>query len=177
MAAPKWARIFLPVCAGRQLAQIAAGLSQDKVTELAAWAILQGIPVEIGRVDYGFGEKTPAAYRAMLTGYEQQVAAYGVSIVGACAPPAEALPQPVPPPRPQELPWSFGEPVGARAPKAPDMRPTVSFDERLMTEKDAILLPRHAVLLIAKGTVLTPSAIDIVKKQKVEVFREGVRYL
>lgn len=174
-----WVRIFLPVISGRQLSAIALGLSLDKISEAAGWAIRQGISLTVGRVDYGFSERTPDAYRALIAGYAKQVAAYGVTVGdGADEPPAEApAPAAAKAPDRPETPWTAGEPVGARAVKAPDMRPTVSFEQRLFSEKEAILLPKHAVLLIAKATVLTPSAIDVLKKQKVEVYREGVRYL
>lgn len=177
--AKSWTRVFFPVINGRQLSAIALGLSLDKLSEAAGWAIRQGIPVAIGRVDYGFSERTPDAYRAVLTGYVKQVAAYGVTVDEAAdaAPPVIPEPAAVTAAERPETPWTAGEPVGARADRAPGMCPTVTFDARLFAEKEAILLPKHAVLLIAKATVLTPSAIDILKKQKVEVYREGVRYL
>lgn len=176
--ATSWARIFIPCCSGRQLANIANGVSQDKISELAGWAVLQGIPVEIGRVEYGFTKNTPEAYRTLLTDYARQVAAYGITVgEGQASPvavPAASAEVPAPA---AEMPWTTGEQVGARAPKAPDMRTTVPFDGKLLAEKDAILIPKHAVLLIAASTVLTPSALDILKKQKIEVYRQGVRFL
>jgi len=177
MASTAWARVFIPCCTGRQLANIANGVSQDKISELAGRAVLQGIPVEIGRVDYGFTEKTPAAYKTLLTDYARQVAAYGITVGDSQPAPAAVFPAPVAAAPVAEMPWTAGEQVGARAPKAPDMRPTIPFDGRLLAEKDAIMLPKHAVLLIAASTVLTPSALDILKKQKIEVYRQGVRFL
>ena len=175
MLNPRWSKIIVPVCSGRQLAHIAAGLGADKVCDMISRAILQGIPVEIGRVDFGFTAQTPAAYRQMMEGYLTQVASYGVIIAAA----SEAKPNAsVVTEQHQELatpmPWTFGEPVKQ---KEPETRADMTYDNKLMTEKEAILLPEHAVVQLSRATVLTPSAIDTLKRQKVQVYREGVRYL
>jgi hypothetical protein len=84
-------------------------------------------------------------------------------------PPADAAPA-----GPDLMPWSFGEPVIA---VEPEHRADVSYEKNLMTEKEAILIPECSILRIARATVLTPSAIDTLKRQKVQVYREGARYL
>jgi len=179
MADTKWTRILVPVCSGQQLAHIALGLSTDKLTSLVGWSIRQGMAVVIDRVDYGFTERTPEAYRVMLNGYVRQVAAYGV-IVGAPAlkltsnqPEADRLSLP-------EIPWSLAEPVKNKLTKADEASRqcvAVSFDKRLFSEREAMSLTPLTVLNIAKSTVLTPSAIDVLKKLKVEVYRGEVKYL
>jgi hypothetical protein len=167
-----WSKILLPVCTAQQLGEVVLGFRRDKVTDLIAWAILQGIPVEIGYVDYGFSEKTPVAYRQLLEGYIDQVAAYGVTISKGsfCSEPLPAAPTQSAP----ELPWSCGEPVNAAE---PETRAAIRYEKNLMTEKEAILLPEYAVLMLNKAVVLTPSAIDTLKRQKVQVYKEGVRFL
>lgn len=169
-----WSRILVPVCSGRQLTQIAIGMRNDKVCDMIGHAILQGIPVEIGRVDFGFTDRTPAAYRQLLEGYLTQVAAYGVTVGAAETLPALAAGTLAVPVLPPQMPWSFGEPVVSME---PENRAEMTYDKNLMTEKEAILLPEFAVLRLARSTVLTPSAIDTLKRQKVQVYREGVRYL
>ena len=167
-----WSRILLPVCTAQQVAEVALGLRRDKVTDLIAWAILQGIPVEIGYIEYGFSDKTPVAYRQLMEGYVEQVAAYGVTVGkgSVCSRPMLATPtQSIP-----ELPWSCGEPVNA---PEPETRSAIRYEKNLMTEKEAILLPEYAVLMLNKAVVLTPSAIDTLKRQKVQVYKEGVRFL
>ena len=56
-------------------------------------------------------------------------------------------------------------------------RPDVPFDKKLMTEKEAVLLPEQAVLNLKRATILTPAAIDVLKQLRVQVYREGVRFL
>ncbi len=56
-------------------------------------------------------------------------------------------------------------------------RPEVPFDKKLMTEKEAVLLPEQAVLNLKRATILTPAAIDVLKQMRVQVYREGVRFL
>ena len=176
MAETAWSRILVPFCTGRQLTQIALGLTNDKLTGLIGQAILQGIAVEIGRVDFGFTERTPLAYRRLLEEYLARVAAFGVTVgsqastldlavktTAAAAPALSDL-----------MPWSFGEPVVTAE---PENRADVTYEKKLMTEKEAILIPECSILRIARATVLTPSAIDALKRQKVQVYREGARYL
>jgi hypothetical protein len=167
-----WGRILLPVCSAQQVGEVVRGFRRDKVTDLIAWAVLQGIPVEIGYIEYGFSEKTPDAYRRLLEGYVEQAAAYGVTISkgSICPEPAMVSSSQLASP----LPWSFGEPVHSAE---PETRSAVRYEKNLMTEKEAILLPEYAVLLLNKLTVLTPSAIDALKRQKVQVYKEGVRFL
>ena len=59
----------------------------------------------------------------------------------------------------------------------PETRAAIRYEKNLMTEKEAILLPEYAVLMLNKAVVLTPSAIDTLKRQKVQVYKEGVRFL
>ncbi len=167
-----WGRILLPVCSAQQLGEVVRGFRRDKVTDLIAWAVLQGIPVEIGYIEYGFSEKTPDAYRRLLEGYVEQAAAYGVTISKGSICPEPTLVDSNQLATP--LPWSFGEPVHSAE---PETRSAVRYEKNLMTEKEAILLPEHAVLMLNKSVVLTPSAIDTLKRQKVQVYKEGVRFL
>ena len=175
MKEPCWGKVFVPVCSGRQLAQIATGICADKVCDMVAQAILHGIPVEIGRVDFGFTAQTPAAYRQMMESYLTQVEAYGASIseVSDAKTTASVLPE-LGPVLAAPMPWTFGEPV---VQQEPEIRADITYDKKLMTEKEAILLPEHAVVQLSRETVLTPSAIDTLKRQKMQVYREGVRYL
>jgi hypothetical protein len=185
-----WARIVIPVCSSGQLAQIALGLSLDKVSELTSWAIKQNIPVEIGLIKDEFTERTPQAYRDLFAGYFQQATAYGV-VIGegyTAAEPSAAL-QPVTASVAPLLtidssdkegsdlvPWSFS--VDSKtATSTPGSRSKLSFTKRLFSAKEAMTLPPYTVLQVAKGTVLTPSALDTLKNNKVEVVREGVKYL
>jgi hypothetical protein len=183
MGSSNWSKLLIPVCSRKQLAAMASGQCPDKVCELAAQAILTGIPVEIGRVEYGFTDNTPDAYRKLFAAYEQQLAGFGVSVgrdkVLAAAPMSPAAQKPIAAAvasakQAEPQPWSFGEPV---KPVIPDNCSTVTYTQGLMTEKEAILLPEHAILQLGRATVLTPSAIDTLKKQKVQVFKEGVRFM
>ena len=170
MAETSWSRLLIPVCSGPQLAEIALGLRGTPLAALAAEAILRGIPVEIGRVDFAFTERTPAAYRKLFEEYMQRVAAYGVSIgtqaVSPVAPSAASTPAVVP-----------SAPSAPVVAMAAAFRPDVPFDKKLMTEKEAVLLPEQAVLNLKRATILTPAAIDVLKQLRVQVYREGVRFL
>ena len=170
-----WSRLLVPVCSGPQLAEIAMGLRGTPLAALVGEAILRGIPVEIGRVDYGFTDRTPAAYRQLFEGHAKTVAAYGVTIGGKAVPLAATAPAVVPPvPSSAVLPGNL---VEAAVAKDPAFRPEVPYDKKLMTEKEAVLLPEQAVLKLKRATILTPAAIDTLKQLRVQVYREGVRFL
>lgn len=188
-----WERMVIPVCSSGQLAQIALGLCLDKVSELTSWAIKQNIPVEIGQVKDEFTAQTPQAYRDLFAGYVKQVTAYGVMIgddckvvaaasvlqtVAASVPSVASLPTTnVSSGGESDLvPWSFSV---DRKPEesTPACRCQTSFTKRLFTVKEAMALAPYTVLQVAKGTVLTPSALDTLKSNKVEVVRQGVKCL
>lgn len=157
-----WARLQVPVCTPDQLAQIALGLSSDPTTKLVAWAIATGIPVEIGQVQWGFTAKTPETYRQLFAGYIRQAAEFGVAIGEKSS----------------ELPTPVREATPIEADQPPQERqahPEVTYEKRLLSDKEALRL--NGVVRLGKTTVLTPGAIDVLKQQKVEVYREGVRFL
>lgn len=175
-----WARLHIPVCSADQLAQMALGLCTDLTSKMAAWAITAGIPVEIGRMNWGFTAKTPEKYRQMFENYACQLAGFGVMIAEHSFPAKPPVPvsgqpaslhRPVPvTEKPAELQSQM--PLESQATAAVQ---AVQYDKRLLTNKEAGQIQSNQVLRIAKSTVLTPSAIDTLKKQKVEVYREGVR--
>jgi hypothetical protein len=166
-----WSRLLVPVCSSGQLAEIALGLCGTSLSALVGEAILRGIPVEIGQVDYGFTDRTPAAYRQLFESHAKTVAAYGVTIGATMAPSAPAQPSAALP-RCGSVDTSWhGRGEGSGVPAE------VPYDKKLMTEKEAVLLPEQALLQLKRSTILTPSAIDALKQLKVQVYREGVRFL
>ena len=174
LADNSWSRILIPVCSGKQLTQIALGDRQGKLADLVGQAILQGIPVEIQQVDFGFTDRTPLPYRQLMEKYVAQVATYGVTVVGQKKP-AELAVQSVERLPVQEAIVTGSSGMARIEPAAKEEE--ITFEQKLMTEKEAILLPDHAVLKVARTTVLTPAAIDVLKSRKLQVYREGVRYL
>lgn len=175
MTDKSWSRLLIPVCSGKQLAEIALGLQGTSISALAAEAILRGIPVEISRVNFAFTERTPVAYRKLFESYVEKVAAYGVIIDTGIMPPAElATPVSVTSP---SVPILTKDLTKTSVLKETTFHKEVLYDKNLMTEKEAVLLPEQAVLNLSRATIITPSAIDALKHMKVQVYREGVRYL
>lgn len=174
MEIPGLSRILIPVCSGGQLAQIALGLRQDDLSNIVGHAILQGIPVEINRVDFGYTERTPVSYRQLLEGYQKQAEKYGV-IVGSIVQPKLPLQEsPTVPVLSAPIPCYAVEPLIS---VDINRKTDINYEKKLMTEKDAILFPDCAVLKLTRSTVMTPAAIDVLKSRKIQVYREGVRYL
>jgi len=167
MQGSHWKRIYIPLCSADQIAQIALGLCIDQTTKVVAQAILAGTPVEIGLVNLGFTATTPESYRQMFKNYLHQVAGFGVVIAGN-APIAK---------QPAAVLNKIVETQCCQASVDQQSHQDARFDEKLLSERKALALPSNVVLRIAKSTVITPTAIDVLKKQKVEVYREGVRCL
>ena len=174
LADNSWSRILIPVCSGKQLTQIALGDRQGKLPDLVGQAVLQGIPVEIQQVDFGFTDRTPPAYRQLLEKYVAQVATYGVTVTGRKKPEPLTVQSIEQPPVQEAI---GGGSIGKARVEPAAREEEITFGQKLMTEKEAILLPDHAVLKVARTTVLTPAAIDVLKSRKLQVYREGVRYL
>ena len=165
MKGSRWERLHVPVCSADQIAQIALGLCTDQTSKLVAWAIASGMAVEIGRVQLNFTARTPERYRQMFENYIRQVADFGVAIAGNYSIAQQHVPV---------LALSDEPQISQATPEQQSSR-DVRYDKRLLSDKEALRLPANGVLRIAKSTVLTPAAIDVLKKQKVEVYREGVR--
>ena len=167
-----WQQLLIPVCSGAQLAAFAHGLQTSPTESVFAQAVLRGIPVEISAVESGFTERTPAAYRNLLQNYQQQVQQYGVNFGSKPAPIS------VKPPVAETVPGIGTAPTGCYEAVSAEPNPaSVSFSKKLLTEKEAILLPGQSILKLQRDTILTPSAIDALKLLKVQVYREGVRFL
>lgn len=167
-----WQQLLIPVCSGAQLAAFALGLQTSPAEAVFAQAVLRGLPVEIAAVEFGFTERTPAAYRNLLQNYQQQIQQYGVSFGSKSAPVPVNRPVAEPAPGIGTAAASCCEPISS------DPNPaSVTFSKKLLTEKEAILLPGQSILKLQRDTILTPSAIDALKLLKVQVYREGVRFL
>lgn len=173
-----WACLQIPVCTPDQLAQMALGLTTDPTTKLAAWAIACGLPVEIGQIEWGFTVQTPEPYRRLFAGYLQQLAGFGVRLAEntlAASIPAGLVTKPAAQVSSQtqsSVAASFSSQPSAESQPQPAVLP---YEKRLLSDKEALKM--KGAVQLSKATVLTPGAIDILKQQKVEVYREGVRFL
>ncbi|SDE65459.1 hypothetical protein [Sporomusa acidovorans] len=163
-----WQRLHIPVCSQDQLAQIALGVCTDWLTGFVSQGIIAGIPVEIGRVNWRFTAKTPEPYRQLFANYVRQAAGFGVMIADDyftdCRPALAASGM-------NEPRRSVEETYGQQA------RSELKYDKKLLAAKEAAQLPPNGILQVAKSTIITPVAIDVLKQQKIEVYREGVRCL
>lgn len=158
----KWAGIYIPACSSSQLAQIALGLALDRLSEIVSWGLKNGITIEVGRIDYSFGHATPQEYRNLFIDYLKKVKSYGI-IADEEMKRAEPLKR-------EDL--NIIEPF-----KEPLPEKSVHFEKNLLSEKDVVSISENSTLNIKVNTLLTPTAIDILKKRKVKVYREGVLFL
>ena len=168
MRESQWERIHVPVCSADQLAQIALGLCTDHTTKLISRGIIAGIPVEIERVNWEFTARTPEKYRQIFENYVRQVVGFGVIIAENYF----SLQQPA-----VLVSGGSKEPQSSQVSCEQQLHSDVRYEKRLLSGKEALQLPGNGVLQIDKSTVLTPTAIDVLKQQKIEVYREGVRCL
>ncbi len=158
-----WQRIVLPTCSYNTLAKIALGLRDTPLSIMAAEGITRGIPVELCTSQLRFTEKTPAAYRQLYEEYLRRVESYGVVLreslceVGTkrCTPHQTAEER------------SCAQPSSGG-------REVVSWERRLLTEKDVLDFPAGCALKVSRATIISPLARDALKKRRIEVLREGV---
>lgn len=171
-----YAKVLLPTCSASTLAKIALGLRDCLVCELAAKAILEGTPIEIA-VNLGFTPNTPQTYKNLYQGYINQVQSFGVVVY----PTADALCM------------ACGETVCssqlglAEAAAAADSQASelksmtaeakteenvIHWTKKLLTEYDAVAIPKNSVLKVAKSTIISPLGQDKLNDRRIEVRRE-----
>lgn len=172
-----WQSVILPVCSPGLLAKIALGLLDDPISEHIAWAIRQGISVEIMKAELGFTMKTPQPYRQLYERYLQQVQEYGV-IVHECVdglPRASSL-ENFTGFKPQAEVHAAMEHWGPMTSEGRDDSKII-FDKKYLSEKEAFSIPLNASVVITKKTVVSPLAKDVLKMRKIHVWRDGEVFL
>lgn len=159
-----WQRIVLPTCSHNTLAKIALGLRDTPISIMAAEGIMRGIPVELCTSQLKFTEKTPPAYRQLYEGYLKQVESYGVVVRESLCDVNSRRCAPV----------SGANSSECALPQGASSREVVSWERRLLTEKDVLNFPVGCAVRVGKATIISPLAMDTLKKRRIEILREGV---
>lgn len=168
-------RLLLPNCSANTLAKIALGLRDSLLCEMAARAIIEGVPVEV-IPNLGFSARTPQAYQKLFEDYIKVLQSFGitirsslsqvgmsglVSILGSAA--AEEK---------QEA-AATSSSLKTGSAEEPDDQRIIRWKKRLITEGDAAMIPAHSTLSMPRNTVISPLAKDRLRERKIEILREG----
>ena len=153
-----WQKILIPACSLNTLAKAALGIRDNPMSEIIGRGITQGIPTLISSEYLGFTAQTPKAYHELYEGYLQTVQSYGV-LVGA----------------------TLGEEcTGTRLNKqksavcehnasSPEV---IYYEKKYLADKDAYGIAEETVIIVKRGTVISPLARDTLKSRRIELRQE-----
>ena len=161
-----WQKIILPACSPNTLAKTALGIRDNPINEIIGRAIIQGIPTLLVTKYLGFTVRTPKAYYVLYEGYLQTVRSYGVQVCETL----EKCPALLKCKRTS----SFSqEPaathVGQHNTSSPEV---IHYEKKYLADKDAYGIAEETVVIVKKGTVISPLARDTLKSRCIELRQE-----
>ncbi len=153
----QWERVIVSDCSVSTYVRIALGLRDNSISKFVGEALLKGITVEIYEPDFGFTPNTHNSYKHLYKNYNQQLQSFGVVITNSI--------------------WNVActeqdSPVKAAVIQETETK-TISFEKKLLGEKDAFGLPPNCTLKITKRTVISPLAKDVLKMRKIQLDMNG----
>lgn len=164
-----WQKILLPTCSLNTLAKAALGLRDNPISEMIGRGMTQGIPTTIMTEHLGFTAQTPKAYHDLYEGYLQTVQFYGVMV---CETVGEV----------RTLKTDAGSLYEQRSAScehrnAPDeynvdSQEVISYEKRYLADKDAYGIAEESIVIVKRGTVISPLARDTLKSRRIELRQE-----
>jgi len=148
----RYGRVIITKLTLRQLADIAAGSPGDAVSCAVCQALLEGVEImmlEGAAPHRAYAGKGSSAFYRMLEGYMSALQIFGIKLIG------------------KESPMKYGPEKRQDAPSRIEVN-----GEKLITEDLAVNLSKKAQeIVVPKGTLITPAAMDVLKEARVAVIR------
>jgi len=161
-----WQKIIIPACSLNTLAKAALGIRDNPISELIGRGITQGIPTMLGTEYLGWTAQTPKAYRALYEGYLQTVQSYGVSVSatleGGCTVTLEIGRSAV----------DVGKQRGATSEQSAPSREVIHYEKKYLADKNVFGIAEGSLVLVKRGTVISPLARDTMKSRGIELRQE-----
>lgn len=176
----EWEKVVIPACTANTLAKIALGLRDTPLCEMAAEAIVRGIPVEIYTSNLGFTSKTPVAYKQLYESYLERLRSFGVIVKDSVFSDLEVKESSIGHGSADKNEQSFcdfeegNNRENCLASDFADEREVVFWRDKLLSEKEAVKLPPNSVLKLDRGVIVTPLAKDALKLRNIEIYQEQV---
>ncbi len=169
-----WQQIIIPTCSANTLAKAALGIRDNPINEIIGRGISQGIPTLLVIEYLGFTAQTPKAYKELYEGYLLTVQSFGVSVSATLSEECTINRKTNPPIR-----TSLNEQRSAnnRQKNISDeqselARNEIRFDKKFLGDKQVYGIPEGSIVLVKRGTVVSPLARDTLKSRKIELRQE-----
>lgn len=157
-----WQKIILPACSPNTLAKAALGIRDNPISEIIGRGITQGIPTVISSEYLGFIAQTPKVYRELYEGYLQTVQSYGVMVCATLGDDCHQV--------------SHYEQRSATreqdVPRNASSHVVIHYGKKYLADKDAHGIDEATVVLVKRGTVISPLARDTLKSRRIELRQE-----
>ncbi|HWQ41616.1 MAG TPA: flavoprotein [Desulfosporosinus sp.] len=194
-----WQKIIIPACSPNTLAKAALGIRDNPLTEMIGRGITQGIPCMFVTEYLGFTAQTPKAYMELYERYLEKVKTYGVLVsatlgegcnllkdTGVVASTEGRMD------RDKGTVRSAQDPVISQAGQysgtglyeqrsasqeqlalqnAPS-REVICYEKKFLADKDAYGIAEETIVLVKRGTVISPLARDTLKSRRIELRQE-----
>jgi len=168
-----WQKILIPTCSPNTLAKAALGIRDNPISEMIGRGMTQGIPTVLVTEHLGFTAQTPKAYHELYEGYLQTVQSYGVMVCETIGKEctlmkdegkvAQAS---------QHQPTRFNEQKSGACEHNTSSQEVICYDKKYLADKDAYGIAEEAVVLVKRGTVISPLARDTLKSRRIELRQE-----
>ncbi|HWQ41134.1 MAG TPA: flavoprotein [Desulfosporosinus sp.] len=175
-----WQRILIPTCSPNTLVKAALGLRDNPISEMIGRGVTQGIPTTIMTEHLGFTAKTPKAYHELYEGYLQTVQSYGVMVcetledgrlliedAGKVA--SSSQYQRTSPYEQKSIPC---EHRNASDKQKACSNEVICYEKKYLADKDAYGIAEDSVVIVKRGTVISPLARDTLKSRRIELRQE-----
>ena len=197
-----WQKILMPTCSPNTLAKAALGIRDNPISEMIGRGMTQGIPTTIMTEQLGFTAQTPKAYHELYEGYLQTVQSYGVivcetagevctlnkdtgrvasvdvkrvidkwTVYSAQGPAVTKVGQH------QRPTFNNQRLVPCEQKNATNEHNTFSnevicYEKKYLADKDAYGIPEETIVIVKRGTVISPLARDTLKSRRIELRQE-----
>jgi len=181
-----WQKIILPSCSPNTLAKAALGIRDNPISEIIGRGITQGIPTVIVTESLGFTAQTPKAYQELYEGYLKTVQSYGVMVCETLGAGRTLIKgtllsaqSPATTKTGQSHRTSLYEQRSAMCEQenafdeqnAPS-RAVIHYEKKYLADKDAYGITEETIVLVKRGTVISPLARDTMKSRRIELRQE-----
>ena len=180
-----WQKIIIPACSPNTLAKAALGIRDNPLSEMIGRGITQGIPCIFVTEYLGFTAQTPKAYVELYEGYLEKVKTYGVLVSATLGEECNLIKDKGTVLSAQELAVSqagqyhrtslYEQRSATREQlvlqNAPS-REVIRYAKKYLADKDAYGIAEETIILVKRGTVISPLARDTLKSRRIELRQE-----
>ncbi len=170
-----WQKILIPSCSPNTLAKAALGIRDNPISEIIGRGITQGISTLLLTEHLGFTAQTPKAYHELYEGYLQTVQSYGVMVCATLEDRCTLIKDTGKLASVKEDQTSLNKQKLASCEQNTSSQEVICYEKKYLADKDAYGIAEETVVIVKRGTVISPLARDTLKTRRIELRQEGGR--